>query len=139
MCLPSLSAAWGLAAQQAVHIQRLLTADFPCNEQFLLSIKLTFLPVNLWENSHLCQKSQLRLFELAVTAFCTLKMSSRPDVDQVRAMQASIWSTTAVAFVFLVLRFWARIYKRAIGMDDMFMLLSWVSLSPLSTMVEGIY
>lgn len=53
-------------------------------------------------------------------------MSLRPDAHQVRALQASIWSTTAVAFVFLVLRSWARMYKRAIGIDDGVMLLSWV-------------
>jgi hypothetical protein len=55
-------------------------------------------------------------------------MSSRLDTDRGPALLASTWSMTALAFLFLVLRFAARFSKRAFGTDDWFMLLSWVSL-----------
>lgn len=61
-----------------------------------------------------------------------------PDVDQGNALLAATWSTTAVAFVFLALRFWARLSKRALAIDDACMLLSWVSFPPLSAILRRI-
>lgn len=54
-------------------------------------------------------------------------MSLPPDVDNGPALQAATWTLTAVSCLFIVLRFWARIYKRAVGVDDGLMLASWVS------------
>ena len=49
-----------------------------------------------------------------------------PDVDHSPELQTIWWSQWAVATVFIVLRFYARIQKRYLGWDDTFMTLSWV-------------
>lgn len=54
-------------------------------------------------------------------------MSLPPDVDYGPALEATTWTLTAMSFLFISLRFWARIYKRAVGIDDGVMLFSWVS------------
>ncbi|KAM4066420.1 hypothetical protein HRG_000523 [Hirsutella rhossiliensis] len=53
-------------------------------------------------------------------------MSSSAPVDRGPALEAAIWTQIVIAFVFVVLRFWARFYPRGIGLDDGLMLTSWV-------------
>ncbi|KUI58324.1 hypothetical protein VP1G_05612 [Cytospora mali] len=53
-------------------------------------------------------------------------MSLPPNVDRRTTLDAVNWSLVAVAFVFVVLRFWARMYNRALGFDDGLMLVSWL-------------
>ncbi len=51
-----------------------------------------------------------------------------PDENHALALQVVWWTEVAIASVFMGLRFWARIIKRSLGLDDVVMAASWVCL-----------
>ncbi len=59
-----------------------------------------------------------------------------PDEDHRVALEAVYWSECSVATIFIILRFWARILKHSLGLDDVFMAVCYVSAS-FSTLLQG--
>ena len=53
--------------------------------------------------------------------------SAPPDIDRGSTLEAAIWTQVAIALVFIILRFWARSYRKAVALDDYLMLVCWVS------------
>lgn len=57
-----------------------------------------------------------------------------PDENHALALQTVWWTEVAIATVFIALRFWARIMKRSLGLDDVVMAASWVSFIVFSSL-----
>ncbi|KAK6067449.1 Cholesterol 7-alpha-monooxygenase 4 [Seiridium cupressi] len=55
-----------------------------------------------------------------------MSSQSPPDVDRALALTAAWWTEFAIASVLIFLRLWARRYKRALGLDDAFMVVAWL-------------